>query len=173
MGVGFHNNCTILPQILKCLLYTLAGGGFAVIPVQSKKNDLVESDAIVAQLIPIWLDKPFVKPNQWNEGCTSASMDLIVTGYRPQRSNVWLVGHSVQSLNGSRGPGQPRAAFLQPGKAAAGQGRAGWRGSGNSNESPAKRRLQPRWAGGPVPAPSRPAAACPENFDGGQKPEGN
>ena len=63
-----------------------------------------------------------------------ASMDLIVTGYRPQRSNVWLVGHSVQSLNGSRGPGQPRAAFLQPGKAVG--SRAGWDGGGEGQGTP-------------------------------------
>ena len=63
--------------------------------------------------------------------CCIASMGLDVTGYRPQRSNVWLVGHSVQSLNGSRGPGQPRAAFLQPGKAAGCQwSRAGQRAGG-------------------------------------------
>ena len=80
-------------------------------------------------------------------------MDLIVTGYRPQKSNVWLPGHSVQSLNGSRGPGQPRGSIpsaWESTRAPVEQGRAGWRGSGNSNESPAKRRLQPRWAGGPA-----------------------
>ena len=90
--------------------------------------------------------------------CCIASMGLDVTGYRPQRSNVWLVGHSVQSLNGSRGPGQPRAAFLQPGKAAGCQwSRAGQRAGGLERVrelqriSRQKAAEQARWAGGRPP----------------------
>ena len=72
--------------------------------------------------------------------------------------NVWLAGHSVQSLNGSRGPGQPRAAFLQPGKAAGCQwSRAGQRAGGLERVrelqriSRQKAAEQARWAGGRPP----------------------
>ena len=86
--------------------------------------------------------------------CCIASMGLDVTGYRPQRSNVWLVGHSVQSLNGSRGPGQPRAAFLQPGKAAGHQwSRAGQAGEGQGTPTnlPPKGGCSPGGRGGRPP----------------------
>ena len=112
--------------------------------------------------------------------CCIASMGLDVTGYRPQRSNVWLVGHSVQSLNGSRGPGQPRAAFLQPGKAVG--SRAGWDGGGEGQGTPTnlppKGGCSPGGRGGRPPLGTCPQQGSslpgrPENFDGGQKPEGN
>ena len=161
------------------------------LPLIWEWNDKYEERSVVIrwngcflpQLIPKWLDVSLVKANQWGlyagldgSDCNgiSASEEQCMAGWTFRPVVKWQPGAGGSLGQHSFSLGKQSAA------SGAGQGReqGGWRGSGNSNESPAKRRLQPRWAGGRPPLGTCPQQGSslpgrPENFDGGQKPEGN